>query len=847
MAEPQTAEPAGADDGGSALERLRRVLLPPLRFASQDAFSKVERLKGLPGLVDRTLDSVGGGLPAAFAGRLRELAADFDDAGKEERRERVQRMLRLLEDGPGVVEAPAAPPKATSRAPTKRAPRSRAPSPRVEVERARVVEATQDVLDAPVTVLKGFGPAKAEMLAARDLVTVGDLLAVLPRAYQDRRGARSLSELLPGAHAVAHGRVVLAGAIGKGRGGRFEVLLEDDRGRLKLIFFHFNLWDMKRRFAPGSEITVSGEVTQRGGALQMVHPRVVQGERTDDLSGLWPVYPEVGGLHPAELGRAITAALDVIRSQPPREVLPEHVRRRAGVVGIGEAYEQIHAPPADASEEELRALTERDAPAFRRLAFEELFVLQLAMGLKRRAALVEPAPPLDGPGAPALAKELLPFPPTGAQLRATSEILSDVARDEPMGRLLQGDVGAGKTAVAALACLRAVRAGFQAAIMAPTEILAEQHKATLERQMRPLGVRVAFISGSLRGKPRKLAAARLKNHEIDVAVGTQALLSDDIRFARLGLCVIDEQHRFGVVQRVALKQKGPTDEQGRALTPHLLVMTATPIPRSLALTIHGDLAVSVIDELPPGRTPVKTRVLVGNDDEKAWVEVGAALDRGERAYVVYPLIEESEKMDLLDATRGYEDLAERFGKDRVGLLHGRMSADDKERVMGAFARGELSVLVSTTVIEVGVDVPEATCMVVMHAERFGLSQLHQLRGRVGRSERLSRCFLVVGADGAGRDARRRLQVLEDSNDGFRIAEEDLAIRGPGDFLGTRQSGLPTLLFSDFSKHARLIEVARALATELLDEDPLLARPEHEGLRVLVERRFKDRLVLTGAG
>ena len=878
-------------------DELRRVLLPPLRFAARDNYARIERLKGLPGLIEHCINTLN--LDANTTTTLRGISGGYDDATAQSRRERIARLEAFLEgatpgaDGDEPKKEPSqdkalsgvAPKTATEKTrspdasgtrqaavstpPSKTRPnasdsardyeqddgtdsRARPPTsrrPKVApgaLQRAGRAEAL-DVLDNGIERLRGIGPARASALHARGLHTVGDLLTVLPRAYQDRRHALRLDELIPGAQVVASGDVVLAGAIGKGRGGRFEVVLEDGSGRLKLLFFHFRTWDMKRRFAPGQRVTVSGEVSQRGGSLQMVHPRVVQGESQEKLTGIWPVYPELSGLHPAELQRGISAALDAVRKSPPAEVLPAHVIAKANIISIEQALLDIHAPAEDCTEEELTELVERNAPAFRRLAFEELFVLQLAMGLRRRASLGEPAPPLAGTDAEALAEELLPFQPTGAQLRCTTEILADMDRPEPMGRLLQGDVGAGKTAVAALACLRAVRAGYQAAVMAPTEILAEQHQATFEKLMRPLGIRVAFFSGSLRGKARRLATAKLKNHEIDIAVGTQALLSDDVQFCRLGISVIDEQHRFGVVQRATIKQKGPTAQDGTHLAPHLLVMTATPIPRSLALTVHGDLAVSVVDEMPPGRTPVKTSVLMGDDDEFAWVAVREALGRQERAYVVYPLIEESEKMDLLDATRGFEDLSERFGKERVGLLHGKMPAEEKERIMGKFSRGELSVLVSTTVIEVGVDVPEATCMVVMHAERFGLSQLHQLRGRVGRSDKLSQCFLVVGGDGASKDAKRRLAVLEESNDGFRIAEEDLAIRGPGDFLGTRQSGLPTLLFADITRHGRLIENARQLANDLLDADPQLQAPAHRGLRVLVERRFSERIALAAAG
>jgi ATP-dependent DNA helicase RecG len=554
----------------------------------------------------------------------------------------------------------------------------------------------------------------------------------------------------------------------------------------------------------------------------------------------------MGGLHPLELRRCVHAALARARADGVVDPLPPRVRAAGKVVPLLDAFVGLHDPPEDVDAEGLRALVERRSPGHRRLAFEELFVLGTALALRRRQGHADPAPPLRPvEGEPQAIARLLPFEPTKAQARAIVEIGRDLEGDVPMARLLQGDVGAGKTAVAAAACLRAVRAGFQAAFMAPTELLAEQHGRTLRKLFVPLGVRVEVITGAMGKKARKVAEARLANRDIDVVVGTQALLSEGVTFARLGVCVVDEQHRFGVVQRAALRDKGPLVD-GRKLSPHLLVMTATPIPRSLALTVYGDLAVSVLDDLPPGRTPVTTTAT--RDREAVNEAILETLAKGERVFVVYPLIDENEKLDLAAASSGFEDLRARFGEDgaHVALLHGRMTPKEREDTMARFARGDVRVLVSTTVVEVGVDVPEATLMVVENAERFGLAQLHQLRGRVGRSHRPSRCILVVGSAG-GEDAMRRVDILTKTNDGFRIAEEDLAIRGPGDVLGTRQAGLPSLAFSDLVRHAPLIELSRNLATRLVDEDPDLRGPENRGLRKLVLERYAARLALTAAG
>ncbi|MFZ9889282.1 MAG: ATP-dependent DNA helicase RecG, partial [Myxococcota bacterium] len=623
---------------GSALpaaEVLRRVLLPPLRFAAGNDFAGLHRLRGFGDLVTRTLQSVGEET-APVCVELRAMARDFDEVSVEERRARVLRALTLLDglaDGTQksstttgtklsdnqTKRTPPPPLQNTDvvavtkprRRPSTRDSQSPTPSP--------VIGASDDVMLWPVTRVRGVGPQRAETFAARALHTVGDLLAVLPRAYEDRRQVTDLGTVQAGSIAVVSGEILASAQIGGGRGKRWEVLLDDGRGRLKLVFFRYGLAQMKQRFLPGATVTATGEVQRYGGVVQMVHPRVVPGAQTDALRGIWPVYPELGGLPPPELARAIRGALDVVMAAAPTDPLPQTIRAQAAVLPLQEALVEIHTPQAEMSAAAFKALCEHTAPAYRRLAFEELFALSLAMALRRRLGAREPATIVDGARTPEeLAAELLPFPLTGAQRRTAQEILRDMARDEPMARLLQGDVGAGKTAVAALALLQVAHGGMQGTLMAPTELLAEQHRRTLSRWFQPLGFEVELITGSMRAKARRDAVHRLASGASKIAVGTHALLSDDVRFERLAVCVIDEQHRFGVAQRASLKEKGPIDEEGRSLAPHLLVMTATPIPRSLALTLYGDLAVSVLDELPPGRTPVKTRVLDGRGRAKAW-------------------------------------------------------------------------------------------------------------------------------------------------------------------------------------------------------------------------------------
>jgi ATP-dependent DNA helicase RecG len=863
---------------------LAAALLPPLRFASKDEFARLERLKGFETMATRALDDARL-LDGAFVDGVRALVAGFDSASAGDRRRRAEELLALL--GPFMSTQTQPPQAATTRPPVGSAASRQAskggPTPRSDTSptiestfpetrtapvaataispttetRAREVRALRqpeqdakralDWLAMPISALPGIGPKRAALFLTRDIPNVGALLMLLPRTYEDRRQVRAMDQVKTGMNTIVRGRVVTADRVGAKRGARFHVVLDDGTGRLTLVFFRYRDAEMKKRFTEGALVTAVGEVQRFQGTAQIIHPLVVDGDAADSLFGIWPVYPEMRGLHPAEIGRAVRSALQLLNKNPPRDLLSDDLRERADVPSLHRALVEIHAPPDDIDEHGLALLTARKTPWHLRLAFEEIFVFELALAMRKDKGVREPALAIPALPVDALARELLPFTLTNAQVRTTGEVLRDMAEPHPMGRLLQGDVGAGKTAVAALAALATVRAGQQACILAPTEILAEQHASTFARLFSPLGIRVELFTGGQRGKARGLKIARLQNREIMIAIGTHALLTDDVRFAKLGLAVIDEQHRFGVGQRMAIRAKGARIDDETTAKPHLLVMTATPIPRSLALTLYGDLSVSVLDELPPGRSPIDTHVLREAQLERVMQDVAAALARDERVYIVYPLIEESEKLDLKDATNGFEDVSARFGADKTALIHGRMSTEERERAMQRFSRGEVSILVSTTVIEVGVDVPSATLMIVRHAERFGLSQLHQLRGRVGRSDKKSRCLLVVGEDGAGKDAIKRLSIMEESTDGFRIAEEDLAIRGPGDFLGTRQSGLPAFAFADLTAHAALIARAKTIAEEVIADDPLLASEGHRELRTLVFERFSERLSFTESG
>ncbi len=676
----------------------------------------------------------------------------------------------------------------------------------------------------PVHSLRGIGAKREALLGEVGISTVADLLLFLPYRYVDRTCETGIAHLPVDREVTAVGRVASMGVV-PGRRKRFVMGVVDGSGRLECVWFagYTYFW---QAFSEGDLVALGGRVSRFGRKLQMVHPEVevLSGAEDDPrlhTGRIIPLYTTSARMKAERLAsralrRLIYGALETVAGDLV-DPLPEAIRARCRLPSLSEAIRAIHFPD---SPEEVEA-------ARLRLAFDELFGFQLYLGGLQRED--RPGRPLGTPGS--LAETLvadLPFQLTGAQQRALEEIWKDLSRPVAMQRLLQGDVGSGKTLVALLAMLSAVGAGMQAALMAPTEILAEQHAATIRELIGPLGLPVHLLTGRLRQAQRRTALEDLASGGAQVVVGTHALLQEEVIFADLGMVVVDEQHRFGVVQRAMLREKGDAV--------HLLVMTATPIPRSLALTLYGDLDVTVLDELPPGRRPVKTGWRVGGDRDRAFSFLREEVATGRQAFIVYPLIEESGEGDLQAATRAFADLQEGPLEGlRLGLLHGRLPGDEKEAVMSAFRAGEIDALVSTTVVEVGVDVPNATVMLVEHAERFGLSQLHQLRGRVGRGAHVSYCILIADpADDLTAEARARLDAMVQTTDGFKIAEMDLQIRGPGQIFGTRQAGFPEFRFADLRRDGDLVVLARREARELLDADPELALPEHGGLRRLAE-------------
>ena len=666
-------------------------------------------------------------------------------------------------------------------------------------------------LDAPVTALSGVGPAIAEKLERLGVERVADLLFQLPIRYEDRTRVTPVGAAVAGTRCVIHAEILLAEVVFRGRRSLL-VRVGDGTGQLTLRFFHFSN-AQKNVLQRGRWIVCYGEFRHGPSGPEMVHPefRVVPEDAAPDLSDrLTPVYPTTEGVHQARMRTLVGKALAQLDREPPTELLPPGTRVAGSQTTLAEAIRFLHAPPPDVS---LDALADGTHPCQRRLALEELVAHHLSL----RQLRVQ----MRDTQAPVLADDRslldafiagLPFEPTGAQQRVLDEILDDTADAEPMMRLVQGDVGAGKTVVAAGAALAAIGAGHQCALMAPTELLAEQHFRSFKAWFDPLGVEVAWLTGSQRAAERREALAAVADGSARMVVGTHALFQEQVQFAALGLVIIDEQHRFGVHQRLSLRDKGAAGS-----IPHQLVMTATPIPRTLAMTAYADLDTSIIDALPPGRTPVTTVVVPEQRRDEVVQRVAAACAEGRQAYWVCPLVEDSDVLDYQAAETTAAMLREQLPTNTIGLVHGRMKPRDKERAMAAFSRGESDVLVATTVIEVGVDVPNASLMIIENAERMGLAQLHQLRGRVGRGSAASSCVLLYKAP-LSRMAKERLAVLRESTDGFVIADKDLELRGPGEVLGTRQAGAMNLRIADLARDADLLPTVHATAQTLLDGD-----------------------------
>lgn len=665
--------------------------------------------------------------------------------------------------------------------------------------------------DSPLTALKGVGPALAKKLEKLGLYRVDDLLFLLPLRYEDRTQTVRIGALQAGKRQLVSGEVLLAETAFRGRRNLL-VRISDGSGQLTLRFFHFSR-QQKAQFQTGVEVSCFGEARRGKDGMEMIHPeyRVLRnssGAETSDA--LTPIYPATEGVQQGRLRNLTGQALQQIARTPPPELLPADITAKLGMPSLADAIHYLHRPPPDA---DVDALLKGLHPCQQRLAFEELLAHYLSLRKVRLQASTEAALAItEGDDTVSEFTSSLPFTLTAAQQRVVADILADLARPHPMMRLIQGDVGSGKTIVAAIACLKAIASGVQAAIMAPTEILAEQHWRSFSDWFRPLGIEPAWLSGSQRAAPRRESLAAIVGGDAQLIVGTHALFQEGVEFHRLGLVVIDEQHRFGVHQRMALREKGVSADG----QPHQLVMTATPIPRTLAMAAYADLDTSVIDELPPGRQPVSTIAIPETRRAEVVERVRGACEKGQQAYWVCPLIEESEVLDYQAAEKSYAMLSEALPDLRIGLVHGRMRPTEKERGMKSFKDGLIQLLVATTVIEVGVDVPNASLMIIENAERMGLSQLHQLRGRVGRGAAQSHCVLLYKPP-LGRIAKQRLAVLRDTNDGFVVAQRDLELRGPGELLGTRQTGLPEYRIANLIRDAELMPQVQITAEALMKD------------------------------
>lgn len=671
-------------------------------------------------------------------------------------------------------------------------------------------------LQKPVSSLKGIGPKKAAALQELGVRTLEDMQLLLPRRYEDRRSPVPIADLQPGKEQLIEGSVLSRRFSGFRRSGKspLVLLVQDNSGLIEIVFFSGSY--ITNLFKVGDMYSFFGKVSNNRGQIQMVHPEFHRLHDPDDVRGILPVYPLSKGLTQKDMRRLSEEALSVESQQ---DWIPDAVREKYRLAGRTFALRNVHRPKSEKKLLEARY----------RLVFEEFFTLELGlkMAAEQFSARTEGVVIQPDPGSRFL--EGLPFSLTEGQKRTWQEIASDLAAPRPMNRLVQGDVGSGKTVVAEAAMYAAVKSGFQAVMMAPTGILARQHAKTFQKDLQPLGIRTALLHGGLKEKERKALLEDLENGEIDLVIGTHAVIQPDVRFFRLGLVVTDEQHRFGVGQRRMLSDKGRM--------PDVLVMTATPIPRTLAVVLYGDQDISVIDTLPAGRRPVQTYAVSSSQRASVYDKLEKELAAGRQGYAVAPFIEDSDQMEGMSAVRLYQDLKARFSSYRVALLHGGMNAAEKEEIMAQFADGTIDLLVSTVVIEVGIDVPNATVMVIESADRFGLAQMHQLRGRVGRGGAQSYCFLIL--DGTSEIARQRAEIMTRCSDGFRIAEDDLILRGPGELFGTRQHGLPELKIADLGRHQKVLKAAEHAAAELLQSDPELNHPENQGIRRHVRSMFGD--------
>ncbi|MEK6531715.1 MAG: ATP-dependent DNA helicase RecG [Deltaproteobacteria bacterium] len=811
-----------SDPQGNRISELIDAVRRPLEFASRNGFANILAIKGLESHITRICGIASANDPPdCIAEKFRELNAafkGFDAMALSEKRLRVENALSIV--GSICLN----------------------PSPLAEKSVPENDGKNLKLLKSPLLNIAGIGQRLFERLEKKGLSTVEDALYFLPIRYEDRRNLKDIKHLTPGADGLLLVRVIATGEVRYGGRKVFEVIAGDETGIVKLKWFNYRISYMKDRFKVNASLKAFGPVTLFNGQKEMVHPDIEEFDESDlsgveGYKGIVPVYSQIDNMRQRTIRRMIRG---IVEKYAGHFVCgsPEATRRELNIMDAGTAFLNIHIPDSLAAIERAK----------RALSFDELFVLELGLAIKKARIKAGHGPCFDlsrakRTGLADRLKKVLPFSLTAAQERVLKEIKADFASRHPMMRLVQGDVGSGKTIVSLIASLWAIEAGFQVAVMAPTEILAEQHYLLIHGYAEKLGLKAVLLTGGLARGERQRALDEIRTGGVDIAIGTHALIQKDVEFNRNALAIIDEQHRFGVEQRAELKKKGAD------FIPHMLIMTATPIPRTLSMTVYGDLDVSIIDELPPGRTPVRTFAFKERERERdrAYGTIAKEVASGAQAYIVYPLVEESEEISLKDATRAKEHLQKGVFSDfAIGLLHGRLKPLEKEEVMRDFKARKTQILVCTTVVEVGIDVPNATVMLIEHADRFGLSQLHQLRGRVGRGERPSCCFLMAPWK-ASDDAFRRLKVMQETEDGFKIAEEDLKIRGPGDFIGTRQAGLPDFRSMGAMTDYALLKDARQAAFNYLEANPGLNGDGPASIKEVLRHRWHGRLELAEIG
>ncbi|HET6490171.1 MAG TPA: ATP-dependent DNA helicase RecG [Syntrophales bacterium] len=820
------------------METLRQALEKienPLKFSAGNSYRNLTIVRDLEGSVRNKIIDLREGVRQKVAhpkdaSRLDDLLAQMDDlfsgfekASLEDKQKRVSGGLARIEALKTMLAECSD-------------PDSRRPLAGIPREVRESLDTAIGKMSLQAQFVKGVGPKVGQLLARKGLKTVEDILYFLPRKYEDRRFVKTIATVEIGRKETVVGEVVRAEIHPYRKRKVFEVVLRDSSSTMKAKWFKGSFAYLRSTFNPGLRVILTGDARLYQHELEMIHPDfeiLEEGEDTHlNFKRIVPVYSETESLGQKHLRRIVLHAVEDYARYVPGPI-PRDICERQGLIDIIEAVRTVHFPGQG---EDIQLLDGMRSAAHKRLIFDEFFYFELAMALKHKGNVLEEGIAFQAAGElSSRFLSILPFGLTAAQKRVIDEIQWDMARPSPMHRLLQGDVGSGKTVVSMAAMLTACENGYQAAMMAPTEILAEQHFRNIRRWVEALGLKAVLLLGSTRPSEKKDLARRIETGEIHIVVGTHALIQEGVAFRKLGFVVVDEQHRFGVVQRAALRAKGSN--------PDVLVMTATPIPRTLAMTVYGDLDISVIDEMPPGKKPVKTKVFYEKERARMYEIIRKEVVKGNQVFIVYPLVEESEALDLKDASRMAEHLQKDiFPELRVGLIHGRMKGQEKDVIMKSFNDGQLDILVSTTVIEVGIDIPQASLMVIEHAERFGLAQLHQLRGRVGRSDIPSYCVLMTDYRGS-ENARKRLRIMEQTNDGFRIAEADLEIRGPGELMGIRQSGFPDFRVANILRDGRLLNDARTEAFRLVEKDPRLERAEHAALREVLLWKWEGRLDL----